>query len=181
MFKNLSQRDKRTLKLGAAGIVIVLAYFLVISPWFADWRGAGSELKTRRDKLKTIIGDGDRVSEVKQAGLFSIVPVFEMPKGQKEQLRLFRGKVNEQLKKAGIKVTSLKLKPVRKNRAKKGAGYSTLALECRGKCKFDQILDLIAALQENPYFVGIEQLDLKINSKERKEMDLVLVVSSFVK
>ena len=47
--------------------------------------------------------------------------------------------------------------------------------------EYSQVLDLIVALVENPYFVGIEQLDMKFNQKDRKEMDLVLVVSTFVK
>ena len=179
MFKNLSQRDKRALKLGIPCIVVVLLYTTVISDWLEKWRSTRVQLATKTEQLDSILLSAGGVSKAKQAGLFDRVPVFEMPQSHKKQLPLFRGKLNEQLKQAGIKVNTLK--PVGPGRAKKSAGSGTLMLECRGKCKYSQVLDLIVALQENPYFVGIEQLNMKFNSKDRKEMDLVLVVSTFVK
>jgi len=92
---------------------------------------------------------------------------------------LFRGKFNEQLKKAGINVTSLQF--LRSTRSKQASGYNTLRLQCRGKCKFNQMLDLLAGLNDNPYLVGIEELQVKCDTKKREQLDIVLTVSTSVK
>ena len=180
MIDKLSQRDKRALKIGAIAVVAVLGYVFVISGWLEDWRLTRSLLATQRARLASIMPGGDTSSAAKQAGLFSVVPKFEMPQAEKIQRPLFREKFNEQLTKAGIKVKSLKY--IRKKAGNKSGAYQLLPLECRGKCKFEQALGLLASLNENPYFVGAEDVQLKFsNTKERKEMDLVLVVSTFAK
>jgi len=43
------------------------------------------------------------------------------------------------------------------------------------------VLDLLADLSNNAYFVGVEDVQLKANTKDRKQVDLVLTVSTFAK
>jgi len=174
----LSERDKRTLKLGGVGVVSILAYAFVIGPWIDDWLLTRSALKTERIKLDSIAPKSDG-SAAKQAGLISVVPKFEMPQAENVQGPLFRGKFNEQLKKAGINVTSLQF--LRSTRPKQASGYNTLRLQCRGRCKFNQMLDLLAGLNDNPYMVGVEGLQVKCDTKKREQMDIVLTVSTSVK
>ena len=54
-------------------------------------------------------------------------------------------------------------------------------MKCSGKCKFAQILDLLASLKENPYLVGIEEMRIKCDTKNRQEIELDLTVSTFAK
>lgn len=174
----LSEPDKRTLKLGGVGVVLILAYILVIGPWVDDWLLTRSALKTERMKLDSIAPKSGGPA-AKQAGLVSVVPKLEMPQAESVQGPLFRGRFNEQLKKAGISVTNLQF--LQSARSKQAGGYKSLRLQCRGKGKFAQILDLLAGLNDNPYLVGVEELRLKCNQKNREQMDVVLTVSTFVK
>ena len=178
MVNKLSEKDKRTLKYGAAAVVVILAYAFVISPWLDDWRLTRSALRSERAKLDSIAPDNSS-SAAGQKALLSIVPEFEMPQSENVQGPLFRGKFNEQLKKAGISVTSLQF--LRQTTSKRATAYNSLRLQCRGKCKFDQVMNLLAALNENPYLVGVDQLQLKCDTKKREQMDIVLTVSTFVK
>jgi hypothetical protein len=50
-----------------------------------------------------------------------------------------------------------------------------------GKCKFEQVIDLLSHLNENPYLVAVEEIEMKCDPKKRQEMDLNLIVSSFVR
>jgi hypothetical protein len=169
----LSQRDKRALKLGVVGVVAVFA-FTFGSGWIDHWRQVRQSLQAKRKQLRVI-----SPSRAKQEGLLSIVPVFEMPQEEEKQKYLFRDKLSEQLKKAGIKCEPLQFQPIGTSRQN---GYKVLRLQCRsGKCKFEQVLDLLATLKDNPYLVGIEQFEIKCDPKKRKEFELKMVVSTFVK
>jgi hypothetical protein len=174
----LSKPDKRTLKLGAVGLVVILAYAFVIDPWVGDWLSTRSALKTERAKLDSIAPKSSGLA-AKQAGLVSIVPKLEMPQAESVQGPLFRGRFNEQLKKAGVNVTSLQF--LQSAKSKQADGYKSLRLQCRGKGKFAQVLDLLAGLGDNPYLVGVEELQLKCDTKKREQMDVVLTLSTFVK
>ena len=174
MIEKLSQKDKRILKLGGICAAVILLYFLVLSPWFASWAGTIRALQSQREKFADICVKKGPVA-AKRAGLLSVVPVVEMPKAEKEQGPLFRGRFNEQLKKAGIKVKSLQMT------SKQASGRKILRLQCRGKCNWGQAMDLLADLNSNPCFVAVEEIQLKCNPKNPQEIDLMLTVSTFAK
>jgi len=175
MIEKLSQKQKRILMVGAAGaIAIVLIVFG--TRWFERWGKTRESLASIRAKLELVNTD-----EAKQAGILSIVPVFEMPKAEAEQELLFRDKLNEQLKKAGIKSEPLQVLPSPSRRSQ----YKLLRLKCNAKCRFGQVLDLLAVLKENPYLAGIEEMRVQCDTKQpagqRQEVELNLTVSTFVK
>jgi len=155
---------------GICAAVIIFIFMLKIPD---RWAEARMSLSAVKDKLDAI-----DVSEARQAGLMSIVPVFEMPEVEEKQTFLFRDKLNEQLKKAGVSSKPLQVLAVSKARQ---GGYKLLRLKCSGKCNFGQVLDLLAGLNENPYLVGIEELKIKCDPKKRQEMELDMTVSTFVK
>jgi len=173
MIKKLSRRDIRALKIGAVcGAAILL--FVLVSQWLGYWTEVKRSLNARRDRLKAV-----NISKAKRVGLATIVPAFEMPQEEEKQKVLFRRKLKEQLEKAGIKAEALQFMRVGKSRA---GGYKLLRLQCRrGKCNFGQALDFLARLKENPYLVGIEELEMRCNPKKRQEFELNLTVSTYLK
>jgi len=172
MIEKLSQKDIRILKIGAVCIAAIFV-FVFASEWFDRWAKARSSLAEVKNKLELI-----DVDKAKKAGLLSIVPVFEMPEKEETQRFLFRDKLNEQLKKAGIKNQPLQVASIGKSGQ---AGYRLLRLKCSAKCSFTQVLDLLADLKDNPYLVGVEELRIRCDSKKPQEVDLDLTVSTFVK
>jgi hypothetical protein len=173
MIEKLSQ--KRILMLGVAGaIAIVLIVFG--TRWLDRWGKTRESLATMRAQLKLVSGD-----EAKQAGILSIVPVFEMPKAEAEQELLLRDKLNEQLKKAGIRSEPLQVLPS----PAKQSQYKVLRLKCNAKCRFGQVLDLLAALKENPYLMSIEEMRIQCDTKQqpgqRQDVDLNLTLTTFAK
>ncbi len=169
----LSQRDKRALKFGAVCVAAILV-FVLLTTWFEHWGRVRKSLAAVEAQLEVIVP-----SKTKQQGLLSIVPVFEMPQSEEKQRFLFREKFNEQLKKAGIKAKPLKILSTARSRHKNG--YKLLLLECRGKARFEQVLDLLASLKENPYLAGIEEFKIRCDPKKRQEFELNLTVSTFAK
>ena len=140
------------------------------------WQALRASLQSHRAKLQEVV-----VDERKQAGLLSIVPVAETPAVEEKQKFLFRDRLHEQLKKAGIKAEPLTILGARK---KVGLPYKVLRIRCRGKCRFEQLLDFLATVQENPYLVGIEELRLECDAKQppekRKDVEIDLTFSTFV-
>ena len=171
MFEKLSQKDKRALKLGAvcAAAIVVFGF---ATKWFEHWAAVRKTLSVRQAGLEVI-----NQSAAKQKGLLTIVPAFEIPQSEKEQKFLFRDRFNEQLKKAGLKSKPLPVS-IKKSRQ---AGLKLLCLKYKGKCKFEQALDLLANLKENPYLAGIEEFRIRCDPKKRQEVELDLTVSTFVK
>jgi hypothetical protein len=172
MIEKMSQRDIKVLKIGAvfaAGILL----FVFASDRLDNWKKARDSLNEIKGKLELIDMD-----KAKRAGLMSIVPVFEMPEQEETQRFLFIDKLTEQFKKAGIKNQPLQVV----SKSKSGlAGYSLLRLECSAKCKFTQLLDLLASLKENPYLAGVEELRIRCDKKKPQDVDIELTVSTFVK
>jgi hypothetical protein len=159
MIRKLSEREKRSLKIGAACAAAILA-LMIGTKWLEHWRGTKKSLNAIRAKLKSI-----SVDEAQQAGLFSIVPVFEMPKAEEEQELLFRDKLNEQLKKVGIRSEPLQtLLGIERQGA-----HKLIKLKCTAKCQFTQVLDLLAELRQNPYLVGIEEIRIRVGTSTRPE------------
>ncbi len=172
MIEKLSQRDIRVLKIGAVCVAAIFV-FVFASEWLDRWTKARASLAEVKNKLELI-----DVDKHKRDGLLSIVPVFEMPQKEETQRFLFRDKLNEQLKEAGIKNQPLQVASIGRSGQ---AGYRLLRLKCSAKCRFTQVLDLLSSLKENPYLVGVEELRIKCDSKKPEEVDLDLTVSTFVK
>lgn len=172
MMEKLSQRDIRALKIGAVCVAAILVFAFAIQ-WVGHWVKVRESLAAARAELKVI-----SPPKAKQLGLLSIVPAFEMPQVEEKQKFLFRDKLREQLKKAGIKGKPLQTLSIGKSRE---TGYKLLCLKCSGKCKFGQVLDLLAGLNKNPYLVGIEEMRISCNPKKRQDVELDLTVSTFVK
>ena len=172
MIDKLSQKDIRALKFGAIGAAIILV-FVFGSAGHERWTKAKANGAVLKSKLNVI-----DVDKAKQAGLMSIVPVFEMPQVEEEQRFLFRDKLSEQLKKAGIRNKPLQIQAGRKSPQ---SGYKLLLVKCNATCRFEQVLDFLARLNENPYMVGIEELKIKCDPKKRGEVELDLTVSTFAK
>ena len=176
MARKLTPREIRTLTIGLLAAVAIVAVNFGLDG--SDrWSKVRKSLQAHRKKLQEVA-----VDETKQAGLLSIVPVAETPVLEEEQKFLFRDRLHEQLKKAGIKTEPLTILGARK---RQGVPYKVLRIRCRGKCKLDQLLDFLATLRENPYLVGIEELRLECDTKQppekRKDVDIDLTVSTFVK
>jgi len=172
MIEKLSQRDMRILKIGAVCAAAILV-FLFASEWLDRWSKARASLAEVKNKLELIDMD-----KAKQTGLMSIVPVFEMPQEEETQKFLLIDKLTEQFKKAEIKNQPLQVASIGKSAQ---AGYRLLRLKCSAKCRFTQVLDLLANLKENPYLVGVEELRIRCDKKNSQEVDLDLTVSTFIK
>ena len=170
--QKLSEKDKRTLKMGAIGIAGILVLFGVMK-WMEHWKEVRAEIVQIRSKLNAI-----DIEKAKQAGLTSIVPVLEMPKSEEEQMFLFRSKLRDQLKAARINNKPLKVLSTGKTRL---GSYKMLRLECSAKCKFAQLMDFLAKLNENPYLVGVEELRIRCDKKNPQDIDVDMTFSTVVK
>ena len=176
MARQLNEREKRLIVIGAVAAVVILLLSVGLDG-LDRWKKVRTDLRAARRKL-----DDVTINEAKRAGLLSIVPVAEAPELEEKQKFLFRDRLHEQLKKAGIKTEPLTILAARR---KSSLPYKVLKIKCRAKCKFDQLLGFLAVLQENPYLVGIEELRIECDAKQppekRKDVQIDLTVSTFVK
>lgn len=178
--QTISEKDKKVIKFGGIAVAVILVWFLVIGPWFSDWGEIRKQLGAEREKLgKVSASSDDKVAGAKQSGLFSLVPVFEMPEASKEQTQKFRAAFNEQLKKSKLKVTSLQF--LKEQKLKETSNYRMYPLKFQGKGNFNQVLDLLAGLNSNPFLLGVEEIRLVCDKKDRKKMEIGMVVSTLTK
>ena len=172
--EKISERDIRTLKIGAV-CAAAIAAFVFGTRWLEYWGGVRESLHAKREQIKAVSAWGP-----KERALRSIVPVYEMPKSKEQQEILFRDKLSERLKKAGIKSEPLQCLSV--GRTKAANGYRLLRVQCRkGRGNFGQILDLLAGLNENPYLVGLEEFEMRCKPEKRQEFELKFTASTFAK
>lgn len=172
----ITDRDKKTLIFTAVVVVATLLWFLVIEGFLVDWKDIRTQLDTAEKKFD-LIASSDKLSAADK-GLFSIVPVFEMPILEKDQGPVYIKKFNEQLKQSGMKGDLKYLKTIS---SRGTSGYKTLRLQCQAKGNFNQMVDLLTKLYENPNFVAVEQLNVNTDPKKPGEVDFTLITSTFAK
>lgn len=176
--KMISEKDKKTIKFGVVALCLILGY-AVCDKLIAEYSQTAGKLKTERSKFKSILPDKNGNLTRQQAGIMSIVPVFEMPEKESIPGQKFKEQFIKQLKASGIKFTTLNQLPM--SNKKNPVGFRTLRFQCKGKCNFHQSVDILAKLYENPLFVAVEEFKIECDSKKRTEMDITLTVSTFVK
>ncbi|MFC1760894.1 hypothetical protein ACFL6U_02310 [Planctomycetota bacterium] len=176
MAKQLSDREKRTVRLGLTAVVLIGAA-MIVPRWMERLDNFKTSIQEKEESLNLAQGTGS-----KYAALQSIVPVFEMPQEEHKQKFLFREKFAEQLKKAGLKTEPLEADT---RSAGRHSRYRRLTLTYDGKAQWKQIMDLLANLKANPYLAGVEEMRIKADPKQagpqRKDLEFTLVVSTFVK
>jgi hypothetical protein len=172
----ITDRDKRALVLAGFAAVAIVLWFGVLDSWFADWKMIRTELKAKQARFDSVAASPNLSPADK--GLFSIVPVFEMPAAEQQQGPAYMKKINEQLKKLEIKAELKFLKTIG---SKSASGFKTLRLQSQGKCKYTQVMDLLVKLYENPYFVAVERLTITADPKKAGQVDFTLVTSTFAK
>jgi len=175
--KAISERDIRAIKIGVLGLALIGLYFLAM-PWLSDWQTLRLNLASDRERLDRVAVDEEGALPAEQLRLMSIVPKLETPADEKTQGTKFRDAFTQQLQKVGIRARSLQYLAAKKLA---GSGYKTLRLQGRGRCELGQMLNLLGSLNENPYFVGVEELDLKPTPQNRNEMEYSITVSTFAK
>ncbi len=180
MTRKLNEREKRILLVGVMAVA-ALAVFGYGTKGLDRWNKTRSSLTAAKKKLGEVETD-----KAKLAGLMALVPTFETPQAEEKQTTLVREKLLEQLKKAGINPEPPQPLPGKKMMVA-GTSYRVVKIKCKGKCKLDQLLDFLANLKENPYCVGVEELQIRCDTKEPpekrkdKDVEMDLIVSTLVK
>ena len=177
MARQLNPKDIRALKLGALVMILMVAAVSGPKAW-QRIQDLKQQVRQMEDTLEQMAGS----STEQQAGLLHVVPAFAMPKAAEQQKFLFRDQLAEQFKKIGLKEEPLR---VERTGTRKIGTFRRLNMSYQGKCQFGQILDVLVALKENPYYAGIESLTIKCDPKQtpeqRREVEFEIVVSTFVK
>ena len=165
----LSEKDKKTLKLGAIAAICIIVFTFGLQGYELRKKQIES-YKELQGKFKTIESKNN---------LAATVPVFEMPLEKDEQRFTFRDRLNVQFDSARINNVLIQEEGTK---AMTGAsGYDLLRLKCTGQCSFTQLLNLLADLKQNPYLVGIEELRFKFDSNNQQQADFTLTVSTLTK
>lgn len=177
MAVKLTDKDKRTLWLGAVASAVILG-LVYVPKLTGHWRKMRSEIHAMESILLQIQNPKDG----KQMFLDGQVPVYKMPTTADAQAFLFRDKLTEQIKKAGLKEVPLQTEFSKKRQS---GGYQPLYVSYAGVCSFDKLLKLLVDLKTNPYYVGIEALKIEADPKKpaagRQEMTIELTLTTLAK
>lgn len=175
MLNQFSPRDKRAIVVTCVAMVVILFYVVVYDPWMADWDRVSAEIKSKESVAKLLDATSTKAKQ-RFASFNEMIPAYAPPEKVETQRLLFEGKLVEQFKKAGLKPISMVFSTPKYVSA---IGYYKLSFQMKCQCKFKQVFDLLATLRENPYLVGIEALDIKLDSKDRSKVDFTLKLSTY--
>ena len=176
MWNKLKPREKRIMTLLLVTAILVFGYML-LGPIIQDYQ----QVKAERVQLQETLDDFLSIqgsNAASQEAIARMVPVFEIPVQAEKQSILFRDKITQQLQQSGIKANSVQL---RQNKSKDTAGYKVWTVECQGQCQYNSIMRFAEEIIKNPYYVAIEKLVLKVDSKDRNKMTYYLTVSTYAK
>ena len=178
-YEDMTERDRRAVKIAVLAVVAILLYRFVYVPIDNQWGSEKVIIANAEAKLKLIPEVDNAGDKAKLAGLMGVVPIVDIPNDEESQRILFRNVLDGQLKRINFKVKSGP-SYVSGIKTHSGTGYGVLKLQFRGTCGYTQLLDLIANLNSNPHYVGIEELKFSVDEKNASQMDVTMVVSTFV-
>ena len=182
VLQRMSSRDKRALLMGGSCALLVLLYAYVWKPWQADQAALRARVERQEQLLERIGMSPTPKAKMNQMILSKKVPTYTMPQEEDMQRLIFEREFGKQLKKAGVKPKSM---PQFISQGKKipPLGVKMLKIQGEGKCKFEQALDLLAGMYENPHLASVEEFKLTCDEKKRKErlVDVSLTVTTLTK
>ena len=182
VLQRMSSRDKRALLMGGSCALLVLLYAYVWKPWQADQAALRARVERQEQLLERIGMSPTPKAKMNQMILSKKVPTYTMPQEEDMQRLIFEREFGKQLKKAGVKPKSM---PQFISQGKKipPLGVKMLKIQGEGTCKFEQALDLLAGMYENPHLASVEEFKLTCDEKKRKErlVDVSLTVTTLTK
>ncbi|MBP8604624.1 MAG: hypothetical protein KBI46_02110 [Phycisphaerae bacterium] len=178
MMKPLSAREKR-----AVGLVVLTAVLIAIwrvsVPAFEYYQRLTGQRHALRQKIDTLFLLAKPEQQLRLKTLSEQVPVLEMPQPAAQQGILLRDELTRQLQRCGIQAKTLQLRE--SSGALRRDGFRVLLLDCQGRCSTQSLMQLIEQLKQNPYYVAVEKLSMKVDPKERSAVTFQLVVSTYAK
>jgi Tfp pilus assembly protein PilO len=176
ILNQLNQRERKTVLICLVACAAMLLWFLVIEPVVKQRQQIRGQLKQQRQKLSVLLAKEGTVDALKQKKLTQTVPMLEMPTSSEKQTQLLRDKITQQLQQAGIQVKNFQFS----TGVVQGPGATdVITLRCQGKCNFTSLARFLDDLRKNPYYVGIEELSIKTDEKNRQNLEIAFTVSTF--
>ncbi len=170
MFDKMNEKDKKTIKKGGIGIVAVLVLIIAVQG-YGSWNKKTTDYNTIVSQLKTL-----NVPDSARKRTMEIVPVFLMPKDEQTQKTLFRNSLEQLFEQ--LQITTEPWQEVTTSKSPILTGYGALRLKASGSCRFEQILNLLSELKQNPYLVGIEEFHVECNPQNPQQADFSITVST---
>ena len=171
----LSSRDRRTLLLGAAGLMVICAARFAVIPWLDSWTAAREQIVTNRQQLsdlertiRRVLGQQGRLAET--YGQAVNKPLEDM---ETARIGLFKA-AQDVLKAAGFKPTSYQPQPCRTLR--EIPGVMIVPLQVRGKCRLEQLAKCLAGMRKADTFIIVDRLSLNNDEKKPGQLDVTMVL-----
>lgn len=175
ILNQLNQRERRTVLICLALGAVMLVWFLLLEPVVNQARQLRGQLQKERQKLNILLAKEGSSDALKQKNLTMAVPVLEMPVAAEKQIELLRDKVTQQLQQAGVQVKNFTFT----TGIAQGPGATDIAsLRCQGRCQFTSLVRFLDELRKNPYYLGIEELSIKTDEKNRQNLEIAFTVST---
>jgi type II secretory pathway component PulM len=177
--KILSQLNQRELKTVLICLVVgaaMVIWFLLVEPIVQQGRQLRSQLQQQRQKLDILLAKEGTLDALKQKNLTLMVPMLEMPTTSEKQNQLLRDKITQQLQEAGVQVKNFTFST---GIAQGPGATDVITLRCQGQCQFNSLVRFLDDLRKNPYYVGIEELSIKTDEKNRQNLEIAFTVSTF--
>jgi hypothetical protein len=176
ILNQLNERERKTVVICLVACAAMLLWFLVLEPVASQGRQLHSQLRLQRQKLGILLAKDETLEAQKQKNLTQAVPMLEMPTSSEKQTQLLRDKITQQLERSGIQVKNFQFS----TGIVQGPGATdVITLRCQGKCQFTSLARFLDDLRKNPYYVGIEELSIKTDEKDRQNLEISFTVSTF--
>lgn len=175
MKRALTQRERGLLLACGVAAAVLLTYALIVEPWVARRRSLAAEHQ-RLSRQIELIGRWEQTSGAKPMRLSA--SAAELPVGADQQALLFRNKLTEQIQKAGLQARAVQLRDQR-NRIENG--YTVVSVDCQGRGSYEAVLNLLADLERNPYYAGLEKLSLRVDAKDRNQLNFQITAITYAK
>lgn len=178
MLEKLHPREKRVVLFSLTVCGLILLYFLAIEPLSRRWTDVRTQLQSARQKAALLKLDPKSPQTQQQKRLMELVPMLELPKPSDQQGPLLQEAFTNQLRKTGL--VSRRMQLVRGRTIRNDpAGYIVLNLTAQGTGRYDQILNLLADLLQNPYCVGVQKCSIKPDPKDRQKIEWEITVFTY--
>lgn len=175
MRRALTERERRLVWLCGLVAAALLVYTLWVEPLASRWKTRAAEYQQLSQQIE-LIRRWQQSGGLK--GMRVSAAMVAAPLRADQQALLFRNKLTEQIQKAGLQARTVQLRDQR-NRTENG--YTVISVDCQGRGSYEAVLNLLADLEHNPYYVGLEKLSLRVDAKDRNQLNFQITAMTYAK
>lgn len=176
--KQLTQRDRRVLLVGAVVLGAIVLVKFAAMPWLDHWSAVRDQIKTQKAMLTQLNRQFQRLDAAHALLQRDYGPALQEPLQDVEETSIrFNKTVQDVLQAGGIQAETIAVQSVRPLRDV--PGVALVSFQIRGKCQIASLAKALHQMRTSEQLIIVDQINARPPDKNKPaELEITLILST---